>query len=242
MCGRWHNIGEVNQAGSSRFNDDALVRTGMAARDGCANAVGQRCVTVNEVNIRKRLQTFRGVSVGRGKTFVRRLGCQLPLRPLQNHTGIGKSWRDRAVVRLINDAAQMIKMEMAQHDVGHVCPCVTEGVKLAGQTAATPGSKKLLLAFTQPIPDAGINNDELIPSHNQRTGQTHGNAPAFVGSLLPLPDFTRDNPELRAAVIPPQPVVQKVNGGIPGFQHGADYNRAQKGRQTPFQRFHLCSF
>ena len=242
MGGRGHNIGEVQQTGSVGFHNDALVRAGMTARDGGANVVGQPRITVDKINIRKRLQALRGVPVGCGQAFVRRPGGQLPLGPLQHHPSVGKSRRDRAVVRLINHAAQMIEMQMAQHNVGHVFRCVTEGAQLAGQTAAAAGGKKLLLARTQPIPDAGVNDDEFTPRHNQRTGQAHGNTSALVGLLLALPDFTRDNTELRAAVIPPQPVVQKVNGDIPGFQHGADYNRAQKGRQTPFQRFHLCGF
>ena len=140
---RRHNIGEVNQAGSPRFNNDTLVGAGMAARDGCANLGGQRRVPVDEDPVCQRLQALRGVPVGRGDTFVGWLGGQLPLRPLQNNLGVGKNRRERAVVGFIDDAAHMIEVEMAQHDVGHVFACVAQGAQLASQTAAAPGRKKL---------------------------------------------------------------------------------------------------
>ena len=60
----------------------------------------------------------------------------------------------------------MIKMEMAQHDMGHVFRCVAEDAELASETASAPGCKKLLLACTQPIPDAGVNEYEFTPGHN----------------------------------------------------------------------------
>jgi len=168
----------------------------MAARDDCRHARYDLGVAFKRLDqTAHRLEAIGDMAIRGAQTFVARMPRDFDFAALDENARSRKSGLQGSRFAPLHDSTAMIEMQMRQDYVGDVAGLHPKRLQ-STEKPAVAVVENLALDRAQPIADSGIDDDRILASDYQRTGQVEANPVLIVCWMLTLPQSRGTTPNM----------------------------------------------